>query len=133
MVRSIGEVSARRYDVDLEACGLVVTVLLGLLIRLANDWELLESWSSGTDFCRCVARDPAILDGSAAIVVLVLKDAYCALVFEPSVPRCGGPTERSLDAGFRGIVFRKTGPCCDAFCWSNFFFKSFTLWFERPP
>lgn len=50
MVRSMGEVSARRYDVDFEASAFVVTAVLGLLIRLANDCELLDSWSSGTDF-----------------------------------------------------------------------------------
>lgn len=72
-MRSMGEVSARRYDVDFEACGFAVTVLLGLLIRLAKDWELPESWSSGTDFCRCVARDPGVLGGSVVVVVLVLK------------------------------------------------------------
>jgi hypothetical protein len=43
VVRSIGEVSARRYDVDFEADTFVVTVLLGLLIRLAKDRELLDS------------------------------------------------------------------------------------------
>lgn len=74
--------SARRYDVDLEACGFVVIVLLGLLIRLANDCELLERWSSGTDFCRWVARGPDVLLASAAgsRVVLVLKAEYCILL-----------------------------------------------------
>jgi hypothetical protein len=63
---------------DFDAWVFVETALLGLLIRLANDWELLESWSSGTDFCRCVMREPGILLGSAAVsrVVLALNVEY---------------------------------------------------------
>lgn len=121
---------------DREASAFVATALLGLLIRLANDWALLDSWSSGTDFCRCVAREPGIRVGCSAAasrVVLVLKVEYCVLVFDPPVVREAGPREASREGGFRGIVFRTIGPFCDVFCWSNFFFKSFTLWCATPP
>lgn len=129
---------ARRYDVDFEASVFVVTVVLGLLIRLANDCELLDSWSSGTDFCRCVAREPGIRVASAAAsrAVLVLSAEYCDLFAgPPAVCDAPGPTDASLDGVYRGIAFRTIEPfcdVCDVCCWSNFFFRSFTLWCETP-
>lgn len=83
---SVGEVSSSRYVMDFEAWAFVVMVLLGLLIRLAKDCEFVDSWSSGTDFCLCVVREPGIRLESApsARVVLDLKAEYDVFVVPPA-------------------------------------------------
>ena len=51
---------------DLEASSLVVTVVVvrGLPMRLANDWELLEAWSSVVNLARCVLDGALLLPDS---------------------------------------------------------------------
>lgn len=52
----------------------------GLLIRLANDCELFESWSSGTYFCRCVDCPAGLRRPDASRVVPERRVEYEAEV-----------------------------------------------------
>lgn len=95
----------------------------GLLIRLAKDWEFVETWSSARNFVLCVPRDELDLDGFAPDV---RNDEYgCAL---PTAARPFAPfTAPSLALVLvRDTARRGSGEGCGPFC-SNFFFMSFTL------
>lgn len=110
-------------DVEVEA----TDGLRGLLILLANDCELADAWSSGTNFCRCVARPPDALPASCA-VSLVDGDRKAPYDVAP-VPAVGGRPMVVLDpvsrAGRRFVdVFRGDG---EAVVVSNFFLRSLTL------
>lgn len=48
----------------LEAFGFSLAELRGFPIRLANDWELLEIWSSATNLALCGRGDVEEFDGS---------------------------------------------------------------------
>lgn len=56
---------------DLVACELEARFPFGLLIRLAKDCELVETWSSGVNFGRWVPRD-----GPGLVEVVVRRDEY---------------------------------------------------------
>lgn len=108
---------------DLDVCAVDAAAPFGLLIRLAKDWEFVETWSSARNLVLWVPRDETDLDG---FVPVVRNDEYdCAL---PTAARPFTPfTAPSLALALvRDMVRRVSGDGCGPFC-SNFFFMSFTL------
>lgn len=108
---------------DLDACAVDAAAPFGLLIRLAKDWEFVDTWSSARNLVLWVARDELDLDG---FVPVVRNDEYdCAL---PTAARPFAPfTAPSLALVLvRDTARRGSGEGCGPFC-SNFFFMSFTL------
>lgn len=107
---------------------------LGLLIRLANDWELLESESSATNLARWEGRAPDPLLGSLAgwRVAVVLNVEYADLLLPTPGGRVSGLDEgASLVERVRGVVLLTVAAGCVE-VWSNFFFRSFTLCWAAP-
>ena len=108
---------------DLEPCAVDAAAPFGLLIRLAKDWEFVETESSARNFVLCAPRDELDLDGFAPDV---RNDEYdCAL---PTAARPFAPfTAPSLALVLvRDTARRGSSEGCGPFC-SNFFFMSFTL------
>ncbi len=113
---------------DLEACSLADMEARGLLMRLANDWGLLEGWSSARSFGRCVPRlaDPFVAASDTRSLVEPAAR-------RPEYPFTGGRAAVELDrsaAGLRGAAFRDGEGW--AMVWSNLFFKSRTLVWATP-
>ena len=70
----VGEDGDGRCVIDLEAWLLPdIVAARGLFIRLANDWELLDVWSSGRYFDRCVPRLEAFRPTSDLSVVEAVR------------------------------------------------------------
>lgn len=107
----------------LDACAVDAAAPLGLLIRLAKDWEFVETWSSARNFVRWVPRDELDL---AELAPAVRNDEYdCAppTAARPFVPFTAPSLALVL---VRDAIRRGSGEGCVPFC-SNFFFMSFTL------
>ena len=102
-------------------------------MRLANDCELLDTWSSGTDLFLCVDRLEVGGPTSDARVTEDRKEAYdvWAFVGEEGQPTpLVVPEEVSL-VDVRGMAFRTPVLLVGwVACWSNLFFRSFTLGFS---
>lgn len=114
--------------VALGACVVADPAVRGLDILLANDCELLETWSPAAAFGRGVVRAPEVLPVSRPVsrvaVVLVVPCDVAPL------PTPGDLPFTLLEAVSRvdvlGAVLRAAEGGCDA-DWSNFFLRSLTL------
>lgn len=89
-----------RFVMDLEAFGFPLSEPRGLPIRLANDCELLDTWSSATNLGRCDWEDELALEasmGESCVTELrsveyeVAPIRDCGLVTASRLARVGAP------------------------------------------
>ena len=114
--------SGAKLEADLEAFEFPLTAFRGFPIRLAKDWELLETWSSATylDLWERAEEDVVCL------LKLLLPSRRAEYPVPPFrgcrlAPSCLVLAAAPICAGARGIEEGAVP------FWSNRFFKSLTL------
>lgn len=101
-----------------------VDVAFGRLMRLAKDWEFVETWSSGMNLERWEPAD-GLLFGDAAPPAAARSDEYdCAFPKDAERPLAPGGLESLVAA--RDAERRGSPAGWEPVC-SNFFFMSLTL------